>query len=123
MRLFLGELNHLASKYKDKVKFVFIYILEAHAIDEWPIAGINEILLQHRTLQDRAKAATLFMQTYPLDSSIELLLDNEFNDFNQTYPSWPFRYWVVQNNLIAVKAMPETDSASLKQLYNFLEKL
>jgi len=123
VRVFLEELNELARQYAGRVQFTFVYILEAHATDEWPIASINDQLPQHKSLRDRMEAASLFQQSYPLDPSIELVLDNEENEFNATYPSWPFRYWIVHDGRIVVKAMPENDCATLKQLRQFLASI
>jgi len=122
--MFLGEINQFAKDFGEtKAKFVFVYILEAHATDEWPIACINDVLPQHKSLQDRANAARIFQESYPLQENIELLLDNVHNDFNATYASWPFRYWIIHQGRVEVKSMPENDAVSLKQLYSYLERL
>jgi len=124
VRKFLGEINRLANMYGEtKAKFVFVYILEAHATDEWPIACINDVVPQHKTTQDRLNAVGFFQEKFPLDSSVELVLDNEHNDFNKVYSSWPFRYWVINQGRVVVKSMPENDSVSLNQLYAFLASL
>ena len=122
--MFLGELNALAEEYGGtKVKFVFVYILEAHATDEWPIACINEIVPQHRTLKDHVSAAALFQPSYPLHANIELVLDNDQNDFNASFASWPFRYWILCKDRVVVKTMPVRDSVSLTALTDFLHTL
>ena len=101
---------------------VFVYILEAHATDEWFVASINEELPQHKSLTDRVQAAQLFVEKYPLHDGIELVLDNEQNDFNETYSSWPFRYWMLDaDGRIALKCMPEGDAVSLDALQRWLE--
>jgi len=100
----------------------FIYILEAHATDEWYVASINEEIPQHRTLRDRYNAATIFLDKYPLHEDIIFLLDNEGNDFNSTYSSWPFRYWLIDSmGLVELKMVPIEDKVSLSDLISWLE--
>ncbi len=116
-------MNLLAEKYQSQVQTIFVYILEAHATDEWYVASINEVVAQHKCLEDRKQAAKLFLQQYPLHKSMRLLLDNEENVFNGTYSSWPFRYWIVETDgRIALKAMPEGDQLTLDALVSWLEK-
>lgn len=111
----------IATRYAGAIRTVFVYILEAHAVDEWHVRSINTELAQHRTLLDRHAAAMLFLERYPLCSHIELLLDNEDNGFNSTYSSWPFRYWIIdEKGFIAVKAMPVGDKLTLKPLEQWL---
>lgn len=100
-------MNRLCEIYHTNATFVFVYILEAHATDEWPISGVNVDITQHKTMRDRFEAAKRFIQDFPLHHEMLLVLDNCDNDFNETYPSWPFRWWVIGNGgRIALKAMP-----------------
>lgn len=102
------------------VRFVFVYILEAHAVDEWPVSATNTIISQHKNMQERVDAANFFLDQYPLHAQIEFYLDNEDNDFNTVYASWPFRYWIINDGKIALKAMPDGDMMSLKDLTSWL---
>lgn len=120
--MLLPELNEIASKYCRLVKFVFVYIMEAHAADEWPIKELEEEIPQHKTLNDRINAATIFFHRNPLHPDFILTVDNFSNDFVNLYCSWPFRYWVVQDGLIKVKCMPNGDSVSLSALYAWLQE-
>ena len=116
----MEQINSLADQYHTRVTFAFMYILEAHAIDEWPVPCNNEDIPQHKSLLDRATAAKRLMAEFPLSPKIHLLLDNEWNDFNNLYSSWPFRFWVVRDNKIVLKLMPEGDKVSMEQLQNWL---
>lgn len=121
MRAFHPQMNMLASRYGTQVRIVFVYILEAHAKDEWYVSSINEELSQHKSTSDRVEAANVFTAKYPLHAQIELVLDNEDNDFNETYSSWPFRYWMIDcDGKIALKCMPVGDKVSLDCLENRL---
>lgn len=121
MRHFLPAINELVTRYQDKVTFAFIYIMEAHAIDEWPFTCINEDVCQHKNIHDRAAAARKLLLTFTMHESIILLLDNETNDFNNTYSSWPFRYWVVgTDGILKLKLMPEIDQVSMVPLEQWL---
>lgn len=112
----MADMNALVERYHHKASFAFVYILEAHAIDEWPVRSTNADLKQHRSLADRAAAAKRLVVEYPLHPQLHLLLDNEQNEFNSTYSSWPFRYWVIRDGQVAVKMMPDGDQVSLALL-------
>lgn len=51
------EISHqLFEQYRDRVDFLAIYIVEAHAKDEWPLGHKRSCIPQHKTLQDRIEA-------------------------------------------------------------------
>lgn len=103
----MHTINTLVEKYHFLAQFAFVYILEAHAQDEWPVPCECVDVAQHRTMQDRADAAGLLATEYPLHPKLNLLLDNIQNEFNSTYASWPFRYWIIRNGRVELKLMPE----------------
>ncbi len=124
MRVLLPQLNFLIETYKSAVKFVFVYIMEAHAIDEWPNPGVNNIVAQHTTLVDRLAAAQLMRSSFQFHHDLEFVLDNINNDYNRVLPSWPFRFYVVKRGKFQLKMMPEgedEDETSLDQLHGWLE--
>lgn len=86
---------------------MFVYTMEAHATDEWPISGVNDHLSQHKTIEQRAAAAEFFRSQYPIDESIVFMLDNMGNDFNTLYSSWPTRYWIYEGGKVAMKMTPD----------------
>ena len=116
MRRLLPELNGIAAQFSDFVEFLFVYILEAHAADEWPIKELPSEISQHRDLDDRIKAASTFFTQFPLHESFTLTVDNSENDFVDLYCSWPFRYWVIDNGIVQVKCMPDREAVSLRAL-------
>lgn len=122
MRMLLPDINKLAAKYSHSVQFLFVYTMEAHAADEWPIKELEEEIPQHRTAEDRLKAASNFLLKHPLHSSFVLTIDNMENDFVNLYPSWPFRYWVIEEGVIKLKCMPNADQISLDALAHWLSE-
>ncbi len=100
--------------------FFFVYIEEAHATDEWPVACINETVAQHRNADDRSKAADLLQEVCPLHEALTVVLDNEHNDFNAVFACWPFRYWIVHDGKVALKATPSDHVVDLKSLQAWL---
>ena len=130
-----------------RCQFACVYILEAHACDEWPVQMADRDVPQHKSLNDRLSAARAFYDEGHLTSPhLPLFADDSNNTFNATYASWPFRFWVIlppdhspQHGLkkknagrsnvkqalkarIAVKAMPKDASYDLNELEVWLEK-
>ncbi len=98
---------------------MFIYILEAHAKDEWPIKELEPETPQHKSLDDRINAACNFFANYSVHEAFVLAADNSKNDFIDLYCSWPFRYWIMDGGRIALKCMPDGDKVSLEALENW----
>ncbi len=42
---------------RETVQFLVVYVLEAHALDEWPLGLARSTVKQHNTLTDRIYAA------------------------------------------------------------------
>jgi hypothetical protein len=122
VRAFLPALNEMIETYKAAVTFVFVYIEEAHAIDEWPMPSINNFIPQHKTLEDRYAAAGILTTSFEVHKDCTLFLDNINNDYNRLLPSWPFRYYVVKNGVFQLKTMPvDGDKVKLDELQFWLE--
>lgn len=120
----LPEINRLIKTYSPRgVQFVLVYILEAHAKDEWPIRELPREMepTQHKTIEDRIACARLLKSAVALDSSVQILVDNESDLFVHRYCSWPFRYWVLSEGVVRDKMMPEGDKFSLSSLKQWLE--
>lgn len=118
------QLVDLILKYEAYIQFAFVYILEAHAIDEWPINEPNVLFPQHKNINDRIDIATKLMADYPLPACVQIYVDNENDYFNNTYSSWPFRYWILHNQRVVLKNIPEgeeSDEVSLSQMKSWLQ--
>ena len=107
------------------VHFVGVYIEEAHAVDEWPIAEAPCDVRQHRSLRERLDAARLLLA----ECAIAAPLAHRFyadswpaNPFNAAYASWPFRFWVVSRTAVLFKPMPRGATYDLNELEDFLRQ-
>lgn len=95
------------------MQWLLVYICEAHASDEWPI-GSQFCVEQHKTVQERAAAATECLDA--LDCQIfPTVLDSMENSFNELYACWPLRYYLIDNGVI--EHVPQPKGAA----YNVLE--
>jgi len=118
-------LEQLYEQFKEKFEFKFVYILEAHAEDEWPICssrcspnGKPIRYFQTKTIQDRITVAKEFIQAFQL--KIPLIVDNIHNSFENLYAPWPLRIFIVENGILKYKAQPGEKMLLLKE---FIEKL
>ncbi len=122
-----------------------MYILEAHAWDEWPVSAAPRDVPQHRSLADRAAAARAFLsegggdaaeaqptghfpgqpsgQPPGLGLGLPLFADGEGDPFNAAYASWPFRFWALLPSppRVALKPMPRRAAYDLGDLERWLE--
>jgi len=78
-------MNELSAKFP-RVRFLVVYISEAHACDEWPLGNFTHIK-QHRTAADRIAAARVLHDKYKL--SLPMLIDDLDNNFDKTFSAWP----------------------------------
>jgi len=73
-------------------KFVFVYLFEAHATNEWPL-GDAVVINRHESLDDRIAAAKLLQSKY--NSECDIYVDDMNNAFNGAYSAWPERFYIV----------------------------
>jgi len=109
------------------LRWLFVYTLEAHAIDEWPISssrynpsGEVVSIRQHRTLDERIHAAKQFQSVYQVP--FPLMVDGIDNAFEDVFCTWPFRFYVVSSGLIAYQAQPRNCTYELGPLVEVLEQ-
>lgn len=114
-------LNTYADDFEKVATFVFIYIAEAHACDEWPINQLDNEIACHRTLADRQKAAIGFLKAFPLHPAFTVLLDTMDDAFNRVFASWPFRFWIVLDGKIAYKPLPHEATYDINELGRWLK--
>jgi len=85
------------------VTFFGIYLLEAHANDEWPINKTLKIS-QHKTIKERVEAAKKFIKEN--DFKLPMYLDTMDNSFHNMFGAWPERYYIIQNGKLAAIGQP-----------------
>jgi len=88
------DIHRLQDKYdRQGVKFLAVYIVEAHAIDEWPVGDPLKVT-QPRTIAERCGVARAFMGEYKL--RLPMVVDQMDNNFSEAYSGWPVRFYVVK---------------------------
>ena len=81
-----------------------VYIAEAHSRDQWPVGKTISCVDQTTTLEERLKNAREFRKNFHFE--MPMLVDDMDNNFHQTYGSWPFRFFVIHNGKLILKAQP-----------------
>lgn len=85
---------------------IFVYINEAHAMDEWPIRTKSQLCIkQHQTLQDRCVVAKSLIHDYSFE--IPVYVDTMENLFQTTYAAWPLRAYIFQEQNISFILQPK----------------
>lgn len=82
--------------YGDRAAFAFVYVAEAHAIDEWQLqSNLDDgaLLRQHRTLEDRFAAAREGVERLRL--TLPVLVDPMGDPVSEAFAAWPERIYVV----------------------------
>jgi hypothetical protein len=97
----------MQNTYSKTIRFLNVYITEAHAADEWPVGRTLSFCNQPRTIDERLTLARTFVKKYNLQ--LPMVVDGMENAFVQKFDAWPFRYFVVNGGRIMVKAQPDRD--------------
>ncbi len=104
----------LKELYCDKIDIIVIYISEAHAEDEWPISNIY-LTPQHKTLEDRLKAAQCFVDSKKFDPRYvfvdSISEGSQSSNFESVYAGWPERGYIFFQNKIQYITYGETDAS------------
>jgi hypothetical protein len=98
-------------RYGDVANFVYIYISEAHAQDEWPLGNV-ESHPQPKTIEDRLILAQSFRDVYMTKAGqvedIPVFVDGIENSFDE-YAVWPERFYIIENNILVHIGEPCTE--------------
>ena len=80
----------------ETVGMAFVYIEEAHAENEWPIAPPEEFAVseQHTTLESRLASAAQLQATLPVLDAFPMYADSMDRTFQTLYGAWPTRMYV-----------------------------
>jgi len=123
------DVHKLYDDFQSKFDFVGVYVMEAHAADEWPIRSsryhnhVPVSINQHKTVEERKAAARAFQQTYSY--RIPVVVDSMSNAFTDVYAAWPLRYIVIDppSGKLLFKSQPVNAAYHLDHLRRFLETL
>jgi len=114
------------SKDHAQLNWLFVYTLEAHAQDEWPISssrfdpsGAPVCIRQHRTMAERLQAARDFRTAFQVPFPI--VADTIRNEFEDLFCTWPFRFYVLHKGLVIFQAQPNECTYSIESLVQVLQ--
>jgi len=123
------DIHRLQDKYGTTISFLAVYIVEAHAVDEWPVGDPLKVT-QPRTVAERCGVARAFVGEYKL--KLPMVVDQLDNNFSEKFAGWPVRFYVVQREekrgdwKLVFKAQPDhknTYDSVPKQLDSYLAQL
>ena len=107
------------------MKLLFVYILEAHATDEWPINSsryngnrgpVN--VIQPKTNEERLSLASRFRSDFDC-MEIDMLVDSVDNEMEKTFAPWPLRFYGIQSCRLSYIANPKDCSYDLAEVRNW----
>lgn len=104
------------------LNFAFVYMMEAHAADKWPMKWAVE-WPEPQSLMERIACAKRCDEDLGLSPIVQLFVDTMDNDFCKTFKAWPAGCYVLTSNrrLLFIGA-PETHDVffDIERLFGFL---
>ena len=101
-------MESIRKRYGDRVRFVTLYIKEAHPLDEWQMdSNVKEDVCypQPTTLVQRVRIANDFVSRFHY--TMPLYVDPIENPANAAYAGWPERFYIVdESGTIVYKGKP-----------------
>jgi len=96
-------LNDLKSRRSaNEIRFLCVYIREAHAVDVWPIDGPE--VREPQTTAERVQIALEFQRNCSL--SWPVAVDGIEDAFLRHFAPWPFRFYVFRGDKLEFKSSP-----------------
>jgi hypothetical protein len=89
--------EQLHRSVRDRASVAFVYIAEAHAVDEWQMqSNVDEgvLLRQHVTLDERFAAAREGVERLGL--TMPVLVDGMDDAVSDAFAAWPERLYVAE---------------------------
>lgn len=126
----MSRLSQLYHIYSNRIHFCFVYILEAHAQDEWPICSarwspMDKLIVynQTRTIEERLAVAKDFIRDFQFP--IPMVIDKpDENLFEKFYAPWPVRIYILDCDYrLMYKAQPSETMLELNELTAHLQSL
>jgi len=103
-------LHEQQTEYKNTVRFLAVYITEAHARNEWPVGRTISFCDQPTTVEERISLAKTFINKH--NYQVPMLVDQIANEFQDKFAAWPFRFFVANNGRVVHKAEPNARNFS-----------
>ena len=124
----MSRLSELYDMYSNDLNFRFVYILEAHAQDEWPICSARWSPTekpikynQTRTIEERLTVAKDFIRDFNVQMPMVIDKPDE-NLFEKLYAPWPVRIYVIdKEQRLTYIAYPSETMLELRELTEHLE--
>jgi len=95
-------------KYGDRVRFLTVYIKEAHPTDEWQMDSNEKEQVcypQPKTTAQRVAIANDFVKRFHYE--LPLAVDPIENPANALYAGWPERFYILdEKGVVAYKGKP-----------------
>jgi hypothetical protein len=118
-------LNKLYEQYRDRVAFLAVYILEAHASDVWQMeSNIRDkvVFASPKSEEERALVAGACVRK--LGIKFPAVLDQFDNPTEKAYTGWPDRIYLIDGRgRVAYKSKPGPFGFHPDQLSSALAKL
>lgn len=126
----MHRLNELYRMYHNEINFCFVYILEAHAEDEWPISsarwsphGQPIRYNQTKTIEQRLNAAKDFVRDFHLEMPVVIDKPDE-NLFERFYAPWPVRIHLFDaDQHLVYQAEPSETMLELNEIREHLQNI
>jgi hypothetical protein len=108
----------LFEKYKNKVQFLVVYVMEAHAKQEWPMGTIRSSIGQHKTIEERKIAANAHRAKNSTLSKFPFVIDTMDNIFYEKFGAWPETHLLIDGNgKLIWRSQHEVGEGTIKGLY------
>jgi len=119
VRAVTKALPEFVERYASFADFLAVYIIEAHARDQWP-AGKISTCTQPTTNQERLELANTLVESKQV--TIPLLVDPIENGFEEAFAAWPIRFYILHQEKVLFKAQPSGVGYDLEQVFACLDQ-
>lgn len=112
----------------NKVRWIFVYIAEAHAVNEWPVRSPRcthnnapVIVEQSYNIEDRIKLALDFANQYNFLPKMYVSIPDLLINFELIYKPWPFRILGFDGSDITLATEPKDCEIRLEDVTAWIE--
>lgn len=110
-------MNQLYLKYSERLNLVTVYIMEAHATDEWRLQSSQVMVQQPKSTAERMQVAREFRSALSWRIPIWCDPPEEGDPFEREFAPWPLRFYIVRpDRTLAYVARPVDETYDLVEL-------